>query len=454
MVVTGGADMNSMMARLFILTIIIAAQRAMGQDNYPAQVPQPDGTVLLQYPRGTTAFPYIVAPDRCFSLSIHSSQATENAVGKTINGSKCWMGSIVEAEIMVNGEFPMTIVNGMIQPSPATSQYQIFRSADIIVTWDHTRLKLLDFTAHPFLTDKTVFDISKAGFTAMELSGGVNEAPVPSDGTAMIHAEVKAAPSPMARSDYYKWLYGGFLWQGNGRRCLGRLRFVVVSDFHYPVQQTTDIKIAPSVVVADGTVAVSRIDGSMESGRNMIGSISNAANKIMSAPSPAYKVGLWLIPPSEPVDAGETFEVSVMANPETLPQYISSVNLPFAWDTNHLEFVGVNTFGAKPSMSNGIDFICPTCINESGIPKDGTANLNWLCRLGDKNPIDRVTLIAKLKFKCVVPFQQTTIEILKDGDVRLSQTKVLNKMGILGSCVAGSYVTGEVKNAIVSGSGS
>jgi len=27
-------------------------------------------------------------------------------------------------------------------------------------------------------------------------------------------------------------------------------------------------------------------------------------------------------------------------------------------------------------------------------------------------------------------------------------------MGILGSCVAGSFVTGEVKNAVVSGSGS
>lgn len=446
--------MDYLKAQLFIWTIIIGARAALAQDNYPTQVPQADGTILLQYAQGRTFYPYIIAPDRCFAVSINSNQSTENAAGKKINGSNCWMGSIVEAEIMVNGEFPVTVVNGIPQPSAATSQYQIFRSADIIVTWDHTKLKLLDFIPHPFLTDKTVFDITKTGFTAPELSGGVNEAAVPADGTAMIHAEVKAAPSPMAKSDYYKWLYGGFLWQGVGRRCLGTVRFVTISDFHYPVQQTTDIKIVASAVVSNGTVVESRINGSPELGRNMIGSISNGANKIMSAPSPAYKVGLWLVPPTEPVDAGETFEVSVMANPETLPQYFSSVNVPFWWDTNHLEFVGVNTFGAKPFMSNKIDMICPTCINEAEIPKDGTANLNWLCRLGDKAPIDRVTLIAKLKFKCVAPFQRTTIEVMRDGDARMAGMKVINQMGIIGSCVPGSFVTGEVRNAIVSGSGS
>lgn len=446
--------MESMTARLFILTIIIAARAATGQDNYPTQVPQADGTILLQYAKGVTFNPYIIAPDRCFSVKITSQQSNEDEKGNIRNGSNCWMGSIVEAEIMVVGDYPVTVVNGVTQPSPAHSQYQVFRSADLIVTWDHTRLKLLDFKPHPFLTDTTVFDIGKAGFTAPNLSSGVNEAPVPADGTAMIHAEVKAAPSPMKSSDYYKWLYGGFLWQGKGNRCLGKLRFVTIADFHYPVQQTTDIKVVPSVIVADGTVANSMVNGSPELARNMIGSISNAANKIKSAPSPAYKVGLWLVAPSEPVDAGDTFEVSVMANPETLPQVIYSVTTPFAWDTNHLEFVGISTFGAKPSMMSNIDYPCPTCINESAIPKDGTASHNWGARLGDKTPIDRVTLIAKLRFKCVAPFETTTIEILKDSDPRLAGIKVLNKMGIIGSTVAGSFVTGEVKNAVVSGSGS
>ena len=89
-----------------------------------------------------------------------------------------------------------------------------------------------------------------------------------------------------------------------------------------------------------------------------------------------------------------------------------------------------------------------------GDSKDGTANLNWLARLGDKAPIDRVTLIAKLRFKCVAPFDSTAIEILKDSDTRFTSVQTLDKMGILGSCVAGSFVTGEVKNAVVSGSGS
>lgn len=446
--------MESMTARLFILTIIIMARMAMGQDNTPVQVAQADGTILLQYPKGFTHNPYIISPDRCFAVTVTSNHSNEDEKGRVRNGLNCWMGSIVEADVMVEGEFASTVVNGAVQPNPASTHFQVFRSADIIVTWDHTRLKLLDFTAHPFITDKTVFDISKTGFTAPHLSSGVNEAPVPADGTAMIHAEAKAAPSPMKAADYYRWLYGGFLWQGNGRRCLGKLRFAVISDFHYPVQQTTDIKVVPSVVVSDGTIANSMVNGSPELARNMIGSIRNGANKIKSAPSPAYKVGLWLIPPSEPVDAGDTFEVSVMANPETMPQVIHSVTVPFAWDTSRLEFVGISTFGAKPSMMSNIDYICPTCINESDIPKDGTANLNWGARLGDKAPLDRVTLIAKLRFKCVAPFDSTTIDILMDSDNRIIGVKTLNKMGILGSCVAGSFVTGEVKNAVVSGSGS
>jgi hypothetical protein len=148
---------------------------------------------------------------------------------------------------------------------------------------------------------------------------------------------------------------------------------------------------------------------------------------------------------------GDTVNVKVLATPANMPQVIWSVVTMFAWDKTKLELMGIDKTGAKASMMSSFDMVCPTCINEAAVPKDGTASHNFLAMLGDKKPIDKETLIVTLKFKVVSDFTETKIEIINRSDSRVSNVTILDDMGILGSCVGGSDVTGSVTNATIKG---
>ena len=401
----------------------------------PAIVNNPDGTVSIM---GSTVT-YTVDPTRRFRVITTCNNSNQTFDGKTQNGTTVYKDSIVE-------------VNVLLTPMPVSSTstnifYQVWRSADIMFTWDDSKLEFIGAAADSFLTDKSTVDISKLTATVLE--------------PGKLHFHSQALPVPEARTPpqiplYYQWNFGGFLWaanaQGGANRHIGKLRFKVKSDFYYPTQQPTDIFAVHQLIKSDGTSVNSRIDGGVVAGTDVIGDIRNNANKIASGPSPAYKVSLSLVPPSTPVKMGDSVPVKILVKPETMQQVIWSVSTIFSWDPTKLEFMGIDKTGAKASISSSIDSSAANgTINESPIPKDGNAQHNWLSVLGDKKPIDKETLIVTLNFKAVSDFIDTSVNVINKSDPRMLGATVLDDTGILGSCVPGIAVTGNVNHALVRG---
>ena len=355
--------------------------------------------------------------------------------GTKQNGTTVYKGSIVEVQ-MSTKPLPSSIT-----PVPSRGIFQIWRSADIVFTWDSTKLELIDGVADSFLTDKTVMDITK--ISAVQKKNGVG----------LFHSEVLPAPelrTPKLAEQPFQWNLGGYVWT-NVSRNLGKIRFRVISDFYYPSDLPTDIKIHKEFTV-DGETFKSKIDGSATPGSDILGDIQNNANQIKSGPSPDYKVNLALSGPTTPVSVGNTIDVKILVTPATLPQVIWSVVTMFAWDNTKLELMGVDKTGAKASMSSDFYRPCPTCINEATIPKRGVASHCFLTLLGDKKPIDKETLIATLKFKVLSDFTDTKIEIINKQDPRVTGMQILDDMGVGGSCVAGSSVTGTLTHSVIKGS--
>jgi hypothetical protein len=387
--------------------------------SQPTATSNTNGTVSL---KGTT-ITYTIDPTRKFRIitSCNNSNAAFN--GKNQNGMTVYKNSIVEVEVMIT-PLPSSIV-------PTGTTYQVWRSADIGFTWDHTKLEFIEAIPNPLSTDKSVVDVSKIKATVL------------GQGRLSLHSEVLPPPelrTPKKAPQYFQWNFGGFLWS-SGLRNIGKLRFKVISDFYHPTQSPTDI-----VAVATD----SKIDGGMTVGTNVIGDIQNNANKIQSGPSPEYKVSMSLVPPTTKVKVGDTVPVRVIVSPETNPQVIWSVCTTFAWDPTKLEFMGIDKTGSKPSMSSSIMTGYST-INESSVPKDGNAQHTWLSVLGDKAPIANSAQIVTLNFKTVSEFIDTAVEILQTNDPRLSGLVIMDDTGVYGSCVAGSFVTGKMTNATIKG---
>jgi len=395
----------------------------------PAIVNNPNGTVSIN---GATVS-YTVDPTRKFRIMTTCNHSTRSFDGKTRSASNVYKDSIVEVSVLIS-PLPSTLVTG--------TSYQVWRSADIMFTWDHSKLEFIEAVADPMSTDKFVVDVAKINATVVE--------------PGKLHFHSQALPVPEARTpplkpQYFQWNFGGFLWNA-GNRQIGKLRFRVKSDFHYPTNQPTDIVAVPQLTKSDGTVINSQIDGSPALGSNVIGDIQNNANRITSGPSPAYKVSLSLVPPTTSVKVGDTVPVKIMVKPETFPQVIWSVSTIFSWDPTKLEFMGIDKTGSKASMSSKIDTSAASgTINESAVPKDGNAQHTWLGNLGDKAPIDKETQIVTLNFKAVSDFIDTSVNIIDMTDPRMFGAVVLDDTGVLGSCVPGVFVTGNVNHALVKG---
>ena len=387
----------------------------------PTIVNNSDGTISL---KGAT-ISYTIDPTRKFRVITSCNNSNQTFDSKSQNGTTVYKNSIVEVGVLIT-PLPSTL--------STTMTYQVWRSADIFFSWDQSKLEFVEAVADPFLTDKTVVDTSKVAGTVV------------SPGLLKFHSQ--ALPPPESRTppqvpQYFQWNFGGFMWSG-GNRHIGKLRFKVISDFYYPTQLPTDIVASPTQSSVDGGVIV---------GTNLIGDIQNNANKIQSGPSPNYKVSMTLVATTAQVNVGDMVPVKVMVKPDTLPQVMSSVSTIFGWDNTKLEFMGIDKTGAKPSMRSMIDASTYAgTVNESPIPKDGNAQHNWLCMLGDKKPIDKETLIVTLNFKAISSFTDTKVEIMNTNDPRLAGISFLDETGVLGSCVPGSFVTGTINGVTIKGS--
>lgn len=385
----------------------------------PQIINNPDGTIEL---KGNTLQKYIIDQTRKFQIVTACNQSNASWDGKNQNGSITWKGSIIEVRIMLNA-LPSTLTT--------VSTYTIIKDTDLLFIWDDSKLEFLDSTTG-FAFDPAVFDASKLSATVI------------APGVGRFHSQVLPAPhlrTPPTSPLHYQWNLGGYLLQGGGR-VLGTLRFRVKSDFYFPVEQTTDIRI-----VASANGETSKVNGDPA----LLSEIRNNANKILFGPTPEYKVSHELASPETSIIKGQEFGVKIFATPETLPQVIWSVSTIFGWDPTVIEFMGVDKTGAKPSMQSAIYMPGTGSINESAIPKDGNAHHVWMSVLGDKKPISAKTLIATLKFKALTDFTETTVELLEKNDPRFAGLIIMDDAGILGSRLGGTRVTGVRKNAVIKG---
>ena len=401
----------------------------------PEIINNPDGTVSI---KGTTVT-YTVVPTRKFRINTTCLNNNQTFDGKRVYGTTTYKDYIVEVNVLINSFSADPGLTGM--------SYQVFRSADIMFTWDHTKLEFIDAVKDSFLGDGSTIDYSKLKATVLE------------PGKLHFHSEVLPPPelrTPAQLPQYFQWNLGGYLWganpTGSPNRHLGKLRFRVKTDFYHPTPLTTDIFAVHQLTKSDGTIYNSRIDGSPVAGTDVLGEIRNNSSKIENGPSPAYKVSHSLIAPTTPVKMGDAVPVKIVVNSETSPQRLASVSTIFSWDPSKLEFMGIDKTGAKPSMYSTIDTTTAAgTINESAVPKDGNAQHKWLSVLGDRNPIDKETTIVTLNFKAVSDFYETSVNIINKLDPRMLGATVLDDTGILGSVVPGTFVSGTINHAVIKG---
>lgn len=392
-------------------------------------VNNPDGTVSIQ----SDTLTYVLDVQRKFNVVTSCNNSNATYAGVKQNGVTAYKGSVVEVDIGI------TPASSTLTVLPPRGVFQIWRSVDLAFTWDPSKLELIEAVPSSS-TDRGVVDVSKISVSRIK------------DGVAVMHSQALPPPelrNPKAPAQPFQWNLGGYVW-ANGMRNMGKLRFRVVSDFYYPSPQVTDIKVVAEMSV-DGNLVKSRIDGGAVAGTDVMGAIQNNANQISFGPPPEYKMNLALAGPGLPVAVGDTVGVKVLVTPATLPQMFSSVTTMFAWDNTKLEFMGIDKTGAKAATSSAIDWTGANRVNETSIPKDGTASHNFLNQLGNKTPIDKETLIVTLKFKAISAFAETKVEIINRNDPRVAGLSILDDTGVLGSCVAGTNSTGTVTGATIKG---
>jgi len=436
--------LNNLLTSLVVLLLLVATDASVAQTP-PTKVPQADGTIqLVPVPPAVVFTPYFIDPTIGYRVLFESGYSNKDWDGRTKNGLLAKKGDVIEARILAQPISKTKIVDGK-----TVYLWSIFRSGDFVVSWDSAKFELLPITT---MLDASVFNNAKSGFVAPDKSGGVNEAAVPADGNALYHVEVLPAPEnrvPALQPLYYQWNFNGYMWQ-SAYRVVGTLKFKVKGDFYYPTSQLTDIKILPSITV-NGIETKTKIDGSPVVGTNILSETRNAVNQIKFGAPKDYKISQKLSAPTTQFKVGDTVPVKILIKNETLPQRAISVSSIFAWDNTKLEFMGINTAGARASMMNKIDLVDPRAVNEATIPKDGNAWHNWLCQLTDKTYIDKENLIVTLNFKVIAPFSSTMVELIEKNDPRIAGLFQSDETGILGSDTPGVFVTGQKTNATIFG---
>lgn len=410
----------------------------------PDKVPQPDGTIqLVPVPPEFIYTPYFIDPAIKYRLFLQSGWAQKAWNGGIRNGQYGYKGEVISADILAMPLTPPPL-NLIVRGNPMkVTKWSVYRSADVVVQYDHTRLELLPSGANGPAFDGTVMDASKTRYTVL------------GDGLILYHAEARLAPelrTPPLKPLYYQWNFDGYLWQG-GYRLLGKLQFRVKDDYYLPTwgSQRSFIRLLPSTIHQGATVTT-KVDGSPTVGTNVLGETRSEGEDIMFGVPNTYKVAHYLSAPTTKFKVGDTVPVRIMVKPETKPQLLSSVATIFKWDNTVLELVGMDKTGAPPSMENGFPLVGPTAVNEAALPKDGNAMHNWLSQLGNRKYLDKETVIVTLNFKVLGDFTSTAIDIIpKRDDPRLIGLWVSDDSMPIGSTVPGSSVLGAQSGVTING---
>ena len=409
----------------------------------PDKVPQPDGTIqLVPVPPGFVYTPYFIDPAIKYRVFLQSGWAQKAWNGGIKNGQYGYKGEIINADILAMPLTPPPL-DLIVRDKPMkVTKWSVYRAADVVVQYDHTRLELLPLGANGPAFDGSVMDASKTKYTVL------------GDGLILYHAEALKAPelrTPPAAPQYYQWNFDGYLWQG-AYRLLGKLQFRVKDDYYLPTwgSQKAFIRVLPSTL-HQGITITSKVDGSPVVGTNVLGEIRSEGEDIQFGVPPTYKVSHYLTAPVTKFKVGDTIPVKIMVKPESKPQLVVSVATNFIWDNTVLELVSINKTGAPPSMENGFPLVGATAINEAALPKDGNAMHNWLCQLGNKTYTDKETMLVTLNFKVLADFTTTKIDIAKKSDPRLIGLWVSDESQPLGSSIPGSSILGAQNGVTING---
>jgi|LakMenE01Jun11ns_1017448.scaffolds.fasta_scaffold9958036_2 hypothetical protein len=411
------------MIRLFSLLLVLAVSfSSYGQ----TLTENANGTSTLS--QGTTS--YVIDSAKKFKVTLSSDYSNETQAGLKRNGIIAYRDAFIEVSVQM-AALPST--------PTGSAPYQVWRSSDILISYDAQKLEFVSWSSDHFMTDKSVIDVAKSGASEW----------IP--GLVQVHAQCLKAPEsriPALRRQPFQWNFGGFIWREQNSRQLGRLKFKVKGDFYYPESLATHITAVAQAQLPDGSSVNSKIDGGISTGNNVIGPIQNDVNKIAFGPSPESKVNLTLKGPATPVKAGDDFAVQIITTPDSAPQVIWSVSSIFIWDSSKLALLGMDKTGAKASIFSKF---MPGGLNESEVPQDGNAQHLFGAQLGDKRPIAGDTLIVTLRFKALQDFTDTKIELVSRSDPRLSGVSIIDECGVIGSVVAGKSVTGTLTSAVIRG---
>lgn len=397
----------------------------------PNKVPQADGTIqLVPVPPGFVYTPYFIDPTIQYQLYLTSDWSNKRWDGGNKLGTTAFKNNIIDAKILA-----MPILKTKIVDGKTITMWSIYRSADVVIQYDHTRLELLPYnpTANGFGYDPNVMDPTKTKYTIL------------GDGLVLFHSEALPAPenrNPKKPPQYYQWNFDGYMWQG-AYRVLGRIQFKVKDDYYLPSfgSQKAFIRVLP-LTTFNGETIKTKIDGSPTIGTNVLSQIRSEGEDIQFGAPPTHKVSHYLVAETIQYKVGDIVPVQVKIKPETAPQFISWVATNFVWDNTKLEFMGINKTGARASQSSKIDLPGVGAINETAIPKDGNAWHNWLSVLGDKSYLTGEALIVTLNFKVIADFNKTNVEIVKKADPRIAGLWVPEESSVGGSNLPGSVVLG------------
>jgi len=407
-----------------LFTTLIAMTAMMMQTVPPTKVLQTDGTIqLVPVPPAVVYTPYFIDPTMQYKLTLNCQWA---------NGAQlAFKDTVITAEILAS-PYPKTkVVDGK-----TVYLYSIYRSADAVVEYDHTRLELLPSNNISYFGfDTSTMDVTKTKYTNL------------GDGLVLVHAEALKAPelrTPPLAPRYYMWNFDGLLWP-SASRSLARLEFKVKDNYYLPTwgSQKSFIRLLQSTDT--------KVDGSPTIGTNVLKDVVSKGDGIIFGAPASSKVSHYLSAPATKFKVGDTVQVQVMIKPDTLPQLISSVATNFAWDPAVLEFTGLDNTGIEPNQSSRIERPAADSINELPIPKDGNAFHAWMSVLGSKKYIDKETVVGKLNFKVVADFATTSIDIVKKNDPRLIGLVVPEESRPIGSNQYGYSILSNQNGTTING---
>jgi hypothetical protein len=189
---------------------------------------------------------------------------------------------------------------------------------------------------------------------------------------------------------------------------------------------------------------------------SLLASFFVMVNCAVAQNNPDAKLNLVLAQPETNIEVGEIFEIPLMVSAATEPQRYVVADIVFAWNPEHLQFLGISHVGSHPliwTSFSGLPYCQPGqtsgCgdyygLNELPIPQDGNGLYFGYNILGSVFIVSEPVQIVRFKFKALAPVSATEVQLLPEYTVNHTAETI-----IYGGNIPGLGVTGTLTNAVV-----